>query len=170
MRRLGLLLAVALSGIAACGGGSGPTGEDAVSSLTFTREDGTTFTMPDLVVSCGESDGRLLIKANTADMSEEPAESRLIFFATLDDVADGATVELGQDDSENEAGAVLFVLDHETDNEVNSDQEDSRGRIVVHSAACKPEPQLDMSVDATLGSEYGDGEKVAVEGSVRLGG
>ena len=75
--------------------------------------------------------GELLIKANTPDMSEDPAESRLIFYAPVAAVAEGTTIDLAKQDFEDATDVVFFVLDRQTDNEVNSDTEDSTGRITV---------------------------------------
>jgi hypothetical protein len=175
VRRIGgVLAAAALSAaVAGCGGSSDGSAQDAVTSLTLTRADGSTFTVPDLVVSCGKSpgnpDGELLIKANTPDMSEDPAESRLIFYAPVAALAEGTTIDLAKQDFEDATDVVFFVLDRRTDNEVNSDTEDSTGRITVRSAGCEPDPHLDMTIDATLGSEYGDGDKVSVQGTITLG-
>ena len=70
MRRL-IGIAVVL-GLATTGCGDQHASDAAAaggSDLTMTRADGSTFTVPDLVVSCGNSpgnpDGPLLIKANT---------------------------------------------------------------------------------------------------------
>ena len=102
-------------------------------------------------------------------MSKNPAESRLTFFAPVADVAEGVTIDLANQDFEDTPGVVFFVLDHATDNEVNSDTEDSSGHITVKSAGCEPDPHLELTIDATLGSEYSNGEKLTVQGSINLG-
>ena len=58
----------------------------------------------------------------------------------------------------------MFVAD--LGNELSSDTQESSGTITVHSFSCSPTTiQIDFSVDAILGSEFGDGPPMVVKGT-----
>ena len=61
--------------------------------------------------------------------------------------------------------ARLFVYDARTRNEASSDAEGTSGRITFRKAACKRGSALEFRVEATLGSEFGDGTPITVIGT-----
>lgn len=58
----------------------------------------------------------------------------------------------------------IFVADF--GNDLSSDTDESSGTITVHSFSCSPTTiQIDFDVDAVLGSEFGGGPSMRVQGS-----
>jgi hypothetical protein len=64
---------------------------------------------------------------------------------------------------------LLFAVDR-GENEVSSAEEEASGRIVFERAGCLPRPHVTFRVQATLGSEYFDGEPVRVRGRMTIRG
>ena len=62
--------------------------------------------------------------------------------------------------------AALFVFDSETDNELASDQDESKGTIQVREWGCKEGDKVRLVIDATLDSEFFQEPTVEVEGEV----
>jgi hypothetical protein len=147
-------------------------------SLTFTRANGTAFTIEGAEVRCGrstESDAPLQAvfvegSAQEFDPGREPTEPLFLLEAFPRDVAGGDTITLPHSYEYNDpSGAVLFVYDAETGNELSSSAEGASGTIVFERASCDPSPSVDVTIDATLGSEFFQGRRVEVEGQLRLG-
>ena len=146
-------------------GSAGPGGK-----LTFTRKDGSTFTLAAGTVSCDTDPRGHVIRAGSAQPVGE-AKSAFIFEAVLDDVASGATFKLPFSYVDKDPrGFMLFAIDEKTSNELSSSEEEASGTIVVKSAACDPVPQIEVTVDAVLGPELHGLEEVAVKGSFALHG
>lgn len=60
----------------------------------------------------------------------------------------------------------VFSYDPETKNELSGSVETSTGTITIREASCDPEPRLDFTIRATLGSEYADMSPVHVVGGL----
>lgn len=58
----------------------------------------------------------------------------------------------------------MFVFDRETGNEASSEQSGSSGTITLHSFSCGPPARIDAMLDAVLGSEFGAGPPIRVQG------
>lgn len=169
-RLAGLLVPIVLSaGIAACGGDS--SGGEPGEGLTFTRADGSRFTLADPEVSCGPSvftaSGE---EAIVIGQQEAPAERPSEPFFTIEgitaDVEDGATVDLPTEYLDDDpSGALMFVYDSEGPNELSSSADGSSGTLELADVSCSP-PKATVTVDATLGSEASDGEPLEVSGSI----
>jgi hypothetical protein len=88
--------------------------------------------------------------------------------AVLDDVTRPTTVRLPNSfTSSRPEGALLFAVDR-GENELSSDVEEARGKIVFERAGCRPKPYVTFSVDATLGSEFFDGDPLRAEGRLAV--
>jgi hypothetical protein len=159
--------------------GSGETGSSDVplkDTLVLTRADGTTVSLTDATVDCGESDTQppepaILIETPREDASGGGPEAWLYVELIRADVEGGTTITLPQsyDASDPQIGR-LFVVDFETGNRVSSSAADSSGRIAVESATCDPTPAIAMTVDATLGSELRDMPSADIAGTLVLTG
>lgn len=173
--------------IAGCGGDDTGTDDttEADSGLTFTREDGSTFTIADAEVSCGpspstDSGEEAIIVGEQEFPDSEPTEPFLLIEGIVADVVPNATIELPDSYlTDDPDGAQMFVYDpggglevdgEETGgNELSSSVGDASGQIVFESASCDP-PSVEVSVDATLGSELSDHGTVDVTGSISASG
>jgi hypothetical protein len=62
-------------------------------------------------------------------------------------------------------GALLFAADGT--NELSSAEEEASGRLTFRRARCGPRLRIRVRVDATLGSEFSDGEPLRVRGLFR---
>jgi hypothetical protein len=170
------LLASALAAtalLAGCGDEqSPPAGAPAASetnSLVLTRVDGSTADLDRLSVTCrpgdaasGEDAARtyLLIESPRRVKGGKLAEPYVMVRVPVDDVAAGAVLELPVADAEG----VVFVGD-ETGIEASSSGEDGSGALTIEKASCEPEPTIALTIDATLDSEYFDGDPAELSGS-----
>lgn len=176
-------LALVVAGTAAAfalGGGDQPStahvaDEPAgpVSTLAFTRTDGSTYTFRDIEVACKKDpdSGRQLVTATSprkvrGDTLLEPI---FMFQASLDEVADGRTFTLPVDDAAtSKLPMILFFATDEGGPRANelSSAEQSTGTVEVTGASCGPTPSLGLKIDATLGSEVEQGS-MAIAGELR---
>jgi hypothetical protein len=147
-------------------------------SLTFTRANGTAFTIEGTQIRCGrttESDAPLQAVfveggPQELDPGREPTEPLFLLEAFPRDVARGGTITLPHSyEYNNPSGAVLHVYDADTGNELSSSAEGASGTIVFERASCDPSPRVDVTIDATLGSEFFQGRRVEVQGRLTLG-
>jgi len=165
-----------LSSAAGCGGEGSETTESSSSAsvpvtgtLTFTRADGTHFSVSEGEVSCGPSTTekkRPAIFVQTANPSQEKPFFRLE--AVLADVEENPVIAMPSNYIESDPqGGILFAYDPKTRNELDSTFEDSAGAIRFQSAECAPHPEVEFSVKGTLDSEFGNLAPNDVEGSFR---
>ncbi len=63
--------------------------------------------------------------------------------------------------------AQLFVYDARTDNELNSEDEDSRGTVMFSKLGCELGQTVELTVRGTIGSEFVDGKPITVSGRFR---
>ena len=63
--------------------------------------------------------------------------------------------------------AELFIADRATENELSTEGEDSSGRVFFRRISCRPGRVVAFSIDATVDSEFGDGETMRVRGVFR---
>jgi hypothetical protein len=63
------------------------------------------------------------------------------------------------------SGAVLFAA--AARNEASSSEEEATGSLVFDQISCARGPRLKLRINATLGSEFSDGELIRVTGSIR---
>jgi len=153
------------------------------STLTLTRPDGSTYTFPDVTVSCESPmqqgtdpertppgriwlsspmvmDGEAVTEGEANEGAEPELQQPFIYFEGIVAKLQGdRTFTLpvdGPGDSDTYP-LTLFVADTEgsaTGNEVSSASGGS-GTVRVLRAECEPTPVLELEVDATLGSEEG---------------
>ena len=62
-------------------------------------------------------------------------------------------------------GAVVFVGDSVTGNEASSEEEEARGSISFAPVRCTPGNRVRFTISAVLGSEFGDGKPIRVNGT-----
>lgn len=178
---VGLLLVAALS---ACGvEDENPTVQDETpverSGFTVTRPDGSTFELVNFVAICrdfpeGDPDAGYVeawaslagtrIDPNADTEPKGPAARILV----LDDVPDGTQLDLPFEETygSEETGFVFTVGDRR--NTATSAEEEAAGNVEIIRASCEPTPVLEVRIDATLGSEFYDGEVLKVKGYGRL--
>jgi hypothetical protein len=147
-------------------------------SLTFTREDGTTFTLGGARVACPppsltETESQVIVVRSPSPGSR-PMPGYFVIEAPLDEVADGATIELPASLEHVFEGsafgeAYFFAYDAEDTNELATNTEGASGTLVFESASCEPSPAIDVRIDATMASEAFDGQPVRVDGRITLG-
>jgi hypothetical protein len=152
------VLAVAIL-LGACGGGEGDGPIAPANELVFARGDGTVVVRPAdtvLSVTCGPLDGdvdpRLAIQIFEFSPSSETGWS---IAAALEDVEVGPAIALPTTDIQ------IFLND--PPNELSGSDDDASGTITLETFDC--ETGVELSIDATLGSEFGDLENVRVTGT-----
>jgi hypothetical protein len=162
VKALGLLLAAMLTGAA-------PT----TGILGFTRADGTRIPFPKRVsVFCGpweSSPGETPVRTPSLHVRALSAKRRVAWdlSAALRDIHPGTVVRLPHSPVyDRPTKAVLFVNDGPRRNEASSATDDARGTIRFRAIGCNP-ARVEISVDATLGSEFFDGPAVRVRGHLR---
>jgi hypothetical protein len=165
-----LIAAVLMGG---CRSGDQPRGE-ADGGLIFHRADGSTIAFAGTVQAwCGPWNDviptRALHVAALGGLRRQPGKwpSYWYLWAVPNDAQAGRRVRFPVDFPawNKPAGAKLFVGDWPTRNELSTQEEDSSGWISFAQAGCEPGNPVEFSIDAVVGSEFGDAEPVRVEGS-----
>lgn len=180
-RRAGLagcgLAAITVVGAAAVMTGGDDTGTVAVDpaspdgSLLLTRPDGSTFSFADVAVECGEEEpGRIAVLAQSPRHGDDSRLLSPLFYMAVDlrSVELGRTYDLPLPERVSDSDPfvsdsdpfIVFVADAGTSdegNEVSSSQPGAAGTVRVVRASCDPLPTLHVELDATLGSEVGQG-------------
>ena len=165
---------LSLSSLSACGdaepsapsAGSVEPSQPALDGLRFEEPDGSVFTVAPSGVTCAAGDEAPDV---TVVQVRELVDGRLLRIEVAP-VEEAVTVDLAVGEGDAEAGssaASLFL--GSDDYEVSTATERSSGRLEVLEAACDP-ARLRLRVTGTLGSEYIDGDPLAVSGGVDLGG
>jgi len=168
------LLALAMT---ACGGdGSGEQG------LRFTRADGSEIEFPLAVVAwCGPWNDLIPTRAlHVGALGGPPRRvSDWRLWAVPGDVRSGKRVRFPVRFVWNRPeGAELFAADLEDTpggadvrggtNEASTEQEDAGGWLEFDAVGCEPGDEVSLTIDAVLGSEFGDDEPIAAKGSFRI--
>jgi hypothetical protein len=160
-----------------CGSGDGPSGEGG-SGLRVTREDGSKIELPEKVRAfCtrvvrkeGDPDRQPIRQREVWVLGGEFPPERENPEATTFWVFSGATKQLERTPQArlptDQDLASFFVFDSETENELASDQEESKGTIQVREWGCDEGDKVQLVVDGTLGSEFFEAPTVAVKGEV----
>jgi hypothetical protein len=132
-------------------------------SLTFTRKDGSTFTVGDADVRC--DDQTLYVIGGDRRPGPDGKPRGAVFMVQVDvaDVPERTTVNLPAE------RPFLFVYDAEHDNELSTSTEESTGTLIVDEASCGSTPSVDVSIDAKVGSEFFQTPGVRVDGRLTLG-
>ena len=83
-------------------------------------------------------------------------------------LADCTRLELpvAEEYGNEETGVSFFIADGR--NEASSSEETAAGSVEIIHASCEPTPVLELRIDGTLGSEFGDGDTLTVKGYGRL--
>lgn len=152
--------------IGACG--DNPAGgTDARSSLVFTREDGTLAEVGQrYFVWCGEWEPGEVATPAVHVSNMTLAEAGWMLRAVRADVGGGATITFPNDFIfDQPEGALLFINDR--DNELSTAEPESSGSITFQEVSCERGGTVRFSVDAVVGSEFGDGPTMRVTGSFR---
>jgi hypothetical protein len=142
-------------------------------TLVFTRADGTRVPMPTKVsVFCGPwetAPGETPVRAPSLHVRALSVKRRVAWelTAVLRDVHAGSVVRLPHSPLyDRPTQAVLFVNDRSKKNEASTATETSRGTLRFGAIGCNP-AQVDVVVDATVGSEFGDGAPIRARGRLR---
>jgi hypothetical protein len=155
------------------------------STLVLTRPDGSTFDFGEVSISCewpsgaqGPAEDRIWltspIRPEGEDLAEDGVLEPFVYFeGAVDRLQGDRTFDLPVDRGNSDSNPfVLFMADPavgaaaDRDNEVSSVEPGAAGTVRVVRAACEPTPVLELEVDATLGSEVGQGT-LAIAGTVR---
>lgn len=139
----------------------------ATCSLVFTREDGSEVKFSadsEAFVWCGpwEHDQ---VTAPTLHVvfGSQTQERYWTLRAVIGDIEIGDTLRFPNYFTWDQPDSVhLFLLD--PPNELATDTEESGGFIVFHNMPCPDNTTIDFSIDAVMGSEYGDMPPVTVRG------
>jgi hypothetical protein len=170
--------------LAACGNEDGRPEQniqqsEASSGFTVTREDGSTFQLVTFEAVCppfpeddpdaGFVHGVASLAGTEIDLTggKQP-KGPLAMVAVRDGLADGTRLELPvvEEYGKEKTGVSFFIADGR--NEASSSQATAAGTIEIIHAACEPTPVIELRIDGTLGSEFGDGETLNVDGYGRL--
>ena len=158
-----------VSGLAAAAGGvavdTAAAGLRVRDRLTWTHRDGTPVEFSRTVrVWCGRWAPDVPVRSIHVRVGNRAAHWEL--HAVVADVKRRPVVPLPNSFVfDRPEGAQLFATDG--DDEVNSDQEESTGRIVFDRVGCGPRLRIAFRFNGRLGSEFFDGEPFLVRGSFR---
>jgi hypothetical protein len=165
----GALLLLSGAALFGCGddGGSKPQAT-AEGPLTFTREDGTTLQFPgdaETYIWCGPwEEGSIEEYAiHVWHGTLAPEEARWELLAVVDDILLETPFEFpnffiwDQPDS-----ALIFIYD--PPNELATHTDDSSGSLIFHAHPCGSGTTIDFSIDAVIGSEFGQMPTVTMKG------
>jgi hypothetical protein len=177
-----LFLSVAVL-LSACGGTPEPPEENQAAEvsgprggLVFSRADGSEIDIPGrAVVWCGPWNDMIPAQALQIAAIEgvEPAPGQEWFsywrvWAIVADVRTGKPVTFPNEFVWNKPRrAEIFVGDFPTENEASSKQEGSSGHIVFRKATCELGGEVEFTIDAAIGSEFGDNEPILAAGTFR---
>ena len=136
--------------------------------LTWTKPDGTAVAFrPELRAWCGPwaSDVAVpSIHVAVGSQARTGRPARWELDAVVADVKRRPVVRLPKTFVfDHPRGAQLFATDGR--NEVNSDTEESTGRIRFQRVSCGRRLRIAFRLSARLGSEFGEGERLTVRGS-----
>jgi hypothetical protein len=146
-------------------GGTARQASQVANTLHFTLPDGSEVKFPTKFrVWCGKWASDVPTRAIHLEMAGlKKSDDFWSLEAVISDVKDDPTVPLPK----------TFVFDHPEDaelfadvdgNEVSSAQEEARGKIVFKRVRCGENPRIRFSIDAKLGSEFSDGQRLKVVG------
>jgi len=146
-------------------------------AIVVTTTDGETLKFSDFVVTCRpthEDDGvrwKTAVRAIAGAGDGDPMTDRKVPAMMIEadaDVADGSTVALPHHNKwgKKPTFVEVFITHAGPATELSSAEEESLGEIEVVSAGCDPNPHLELSIDASLHSEYIDGGQVTAVGSM----
>ena len=128
----------------------------AAGSPVFRRADGSQIAIPGAVLVWCDASALHVASLGTIH------QSRWELTAARGDVRPKHSVRLLWEKS----GPIeLFVYDAKTRNEASSETEGTRGRVTFGKAACTRGSAIELHIDATLGSEFGDGTPIKVTGT-----
>ncbi|MFC5727287.1 MULTISPECIES: hypothetical protein [Nocardioides] len=166
-----LLLAPSVLLLFGCGATSESPARDPAAQLpdglVATESDGRRVTLEPIEAECvpSEYDPKVQIVRVTAVVDG----SHLLIEIVPSDVEGGRTFELPIDAGDEESGpanALVFV-GMMPDLEASSVEEESTGTLEVVRASCDP-VEVELTIDATLASEYSDGQGLKVEGRLEF--
>jgi hypothetical protein len=166
-KRLVLALLALLASVSTSTATAAPPRVDG--QLTFTRPDGTRLAFDDGIrIRCGPWEPGVPVRSIHVTVGSRASGSFWFLSAVLADVRRPTVVRLPNSFTFDEPeGALLFAVDR-GENELSSAEEEASGRIVFERAGCRPKPHVRLRVDATLGSEFSDGEPVRVRGRIAV--
>jgi hypothetical protein len=164
-------MAAATLALAGCSGDGGESEQ-----LMFTRADGSTIEFPRGASAwCGPWDEDVSTPAlHVGTVARPLGEASFWFVRALPaDAEPGRRLRFPLEYVWNRPrGAVIFVLDLEDPrapkNEASTQTERSSGWVEFDAAGCRMGDEVAFTVDATVGSEFVDGEPIEVEGTLRL--
>lgn len=164
-----LVMAAVLTAVvvAACGDGTGPEEKPGIrNDLAFTRQDGTRIEFTSATfVWCGPwEEGQVMVP--TLHIVVGGTDRHWHLRTVVDDVVIGTPLsfpnEFIRDQPRN---ADLFIND--PPNELSTQAGASSGQIVFQKLDCRSRGSVEFTIDAVIGSEFGDGPPVTVDGSFR---
>ena len=174
--RAAIVVGVIAAGAIACSGDDDAGGpQTRAGVLRVTRADGSRVEFSGVVRAwCGPTQGEatdeltgpqgLHVLGGELPTGSDRAESYWSFVRRVEHLERSAQTSLPEQET---SGAVLFVLDSPTENELSSaDDDEAAGAIEVEEWGCERGDIVRISFDATLGSELFQAPPVKVEGTV----
>jgi hypothetical protein len=141
---------------------SDPPENEFSNNLTFTRQGGATMSSgSEIAICCGIWEPGH-IDDNTLKILWGDSTAAWKLFILVDEVSAGTTYDLA---TIGAAPVQMFIADFSDGNELNSDQSESTGTITINSFSCGPPVTLDVTINATIDSEFHDGPSVTVTGT-----
>ena len=153
-----------------CGddGGTGPGGASDDDPITFVREDSSLVQFPDEAVTyawCGDwESGDVPVAAlHVLVGTLNPGQPYWWLRAVVSDIELDVPLSFPNYFIWDQPDSVSIFLS-DPPNELATDTEESSGTITFHRLPCPSGGTVDFSIDAVLGSEYGDMPTVAARG------
>ena len=144
---------------------TGPTGVE--NSLVFTRANQSRISFPSdarLFVWCGPWDN--LVATPSLQVLLAGANSSWHLQAVVSDVTIGNPLTFPNVFISNQPKNVdLFV--HDEPNELSTSEDESTGSITFQKLNCGSGGEVQFSINATIGSEFGNGPSITVAGAFR---
>jgi hypothetical protein len=175
MKTKGILVLLAAALSIACDKDHGPNAIGPVpptvitDSLAFTRADSTNVTMgATSLVCCGLYDPSFVNEQAMRIVMYDPANQKpgWQILILIDRAQAGAVTTLPTTVVPPSKVPYVSMFVADLGNELSSDTQESSGTITVHSFRCTPTTiQIDFSLDAILGSEFGGGPSMGVKGA-----
>ena len=161
-----IVLACILGGCSDDGTTPPPDGSD--SSLIFTREDSSIVEFPaaaETYVWCEdwEPDEIPVPSLHVWIGTWSPGEAYLWLRAVIGDIEIGEPMRFPNYFIWDQPDTVSIFL-YDPPNELATDTEESSGFITFHELPCPDGIRVDFTIDAVVGSEFGDMPSVAVQG------
>jgi hypothetical protein len=162
--------------LSSCDGGKSPSDHGkplfVENNIVFEREDGSIVTFDtSTFIWCGPWEAGTIpietihIMSGVNQLGQIP-KSAWMLKAVIGDVVTGKEISFPNSFVwDQPRGAELFVYDQP--NELSTHEEESSGSLIFQKMRCAGLTEVTFSIDAVIGSEFHDGEKLKVSGTFK---